>query len=371
VLEATDLALRVQGLSSEPRSRARVEASAKVGGAPISVRGTLQPYFAGDATDLSVQSRAIDLVPLGPYVARYAGYELQKGKLDLDLRYTVRARTVAGENLVRIDQFTLGEAVESPDATKLPVKLGLAVLRDKDGVISLDVPVSGSIDDPDFALGRVVWRAVGNVLTKVMLSPFRFLGGLFGGGAPDLDVLAFAPGEAALDEGAERKLAAIEKALLDRPALRLDVEGFADPAVDGDALRRGALREEARRARWAALRRKDPALALDAVPLPPEEYPRWLEAAYRALPPRGAAEGARPPAPAGKGAPSLEEMEVDLAAAAPPGPEAFRELAARRAEAARERLLRGGAVEPSRVFLVEGGERARRDRGARAYFTLK
>jgi hypothetical protein len=374
VLEVAELDVLVRGLSSEPRSRARVEATARVGGAPLSVRGSLQPYFTGDATDLAVESKGIDLTPLGPYVAKYAGYELQKGKLDVDLRYTVKSRTLAGENLARIDQFTLGEAVESPDATKLPVKLGLAVLTDKDGVISLDVPVGGSVDDPDFSIGRMVWRAIVNVLTKVMLSPFRVLGGLFGGGAPDLDVLDFAPGEAALDEAAEKKLAALEKALRERPALRLDVEGVADAAVDGSALRRAAVREAARRAKWAALHRKDAALALDAVTLAPEEYPRWLEAAYRALPPPPAGgEGGKavPAAPEKKGSPPLEEMEDRLAAAGPPGAEAYRELASGRAEAARARLLRDGAVDAGRVFLAEGGERARKDRGARAYFTLK
>jgi len=281
---------------------------------------------------------------------------------------------VAGENVARIDQFTLGNAVESPDATKLPVKLGLAVLTDKDGVISLDVPVGGSIDDPDFSIGRMVWRAIVNVLTKVMLSPFKVLGGLFGGGAPDLDLLEFAPGDAALDEAAEKKVAALEKALRERPALRLDVEGVADPAVDGAALRRAAVQEEVRRAKWAALRKKDPALPLDAVTVAPEEYPRWLEAAFRALPPppvAGVGGKAAPAVPERKGPPPREEMEDRLAAAATPGPEAYRELASRRAEAARARLLRDGGIDAGRVFLTEGGERARKDGGARTYFTLK
>jgi hypothetical protein len=374
VLEAAELEVLVRGLSSEPRSRARLEASASLGGAPLAVRGTLQPYFAGDATDLAVESKAIDLTPLGPYVAKYAGYELRKGKLDLDLRYTVRSRTVAGENVARIDQFTLGNAVESPDATKLPVKLGLAVLTDKDGVISIDVPVHGSIDDPDFSLGRMVWRALGSFVAKVALSPFKMLGSLFGGGAADLDVVDFKPGEAALEEAAERKLAALERALRERPALRLDVEGVADPAVDGAALRRAAVQEDVRRAKWAALRKKDPALALDAVTVAPEEYPRWLETAFRALPPPPVAgEGgkAAPAVPERKGPPPREEMEDRLAAAATPGPEAYRELASRRAEAARARLLRDGGIDAGRIFLTEGGERARKDGGARTYFTLK
>jgi len=365
LLEATDVTVGVRGLSSDPTSRAQVEVTLGLGEAPFSVRGALQPQLAGDATDLSIQSRAIDLTPLGPYAAKYLGYELQKGKLDLDLRYTVRSRQLSAQNVVRIDQFTLGQKTDSPDATSLPVKLGLAVLADPDGVMRLDVPASGSIDDPDFALGRLIWHAVVNVFTKIALSPFAALGHLFGGGTEKLDVLDFAPGLSTLGVDAERKLDVLARALRERPALRLEIEGSAEEASDGQAIRLQAAREAVRRAKWTELRRKQPALALEAVEVREDEYPRWLAAAVQALP-KAPAAGADQKAP-----PSQEEMEARLLAASTVAPEAYRTLARDRAERARSRLLGAGGVDPGRLFLVEGGKRAADEKGARVYFTLK
>ncbi|HTP49822.1 MAG TPA: DUF748 domain-containing protein [Anaeromyxobacteraceae bacterium] len=365
LLEARELEVRVHGLSSDPRSRAEVEASTTLGGAPLSVRGRLQPLLVGDSTDLAIQSKAIDLTPLGPYVAKFVGYTLEKGKLDLDLRYTVKARELRAQNLARVDQFTLGEKTDSPEATSLPVKLGLAVLTDPDGVIRLDVPAAGSIDAPDFSLGRMVWHAVVNFFTKVALSPFSVLGNLVGGGTANLDVVDFAAAQASLDPSAEQKLEVLAKGLQARPALRLDVEGSSDEAADGAALGRAALEAEVRQAKWKSLRRKDPSLELAAVVVQPEEYPRWLEAAYQALPPDRPAKGDA------QAKPGAEEMEARLIAAAPVRPEAYRELASRRAEAVRARLLQSGGIDASRIFLVAGGERAAKEKGARAYFTLR
>ncbi len=374
-LDVTDLDVVVRGLSSQPRSRAQVRLDARVGGGPVSVSGTLQPRLLGDATDLAVRGKGVDLLALGPYVGKYAGYELLKGKLDVDLRYTVRARTVDGQNLARIDQFTLGEATGSPDATSLPVKLGLAILTDRDGVIDVDLPVSGSVDDPDFSVGRMVWHAAGNLFTKLVTAPFAALGKLFGGGAGEsLERVEFQAGSAALDPAAENTLGVLGKALRERPALRLEVEGAADEASDGAAVRRALAQEEVRRAKWSALRARDASLSLDAVTVEPAEYPRWLAAAWKAIPsqPDPAAADGKTAAPRDqKVLPAPEEMEAALAAAVVVPPETFRELAARRAEGARDRLLAGGDLDPARVFVATGGERARKEGGARAWFTLR
>ncbi len=373
-MEMTDLTVVVRGLSSEPRSSAQVQADAKVGGAPVSVAGTLQPRFLGDATNLAVKSRAIDLTPLGPYVARYAGYALQKGKLDVDLRYAVKGRTLEAQNVARIDQFTLGEERPGPDVTSLPVKLGLALLTDRDGVIEIDVPVSGSIDDPDFSVGRMVWKAIGNLFTKLVTAPFAALGRVFGGGGGEsLERVDFAAGSVGIDPAAGRTIDVLGKALRERPAIRLEVEGSADEISDGAALRNEQARLEVRRAKWTALKGKQPGLALETVQVGPEEYPRWLAVAFAAIPPLpGAAPEGKPDGRGAKGAAvAPEEMEAALAAAARVPPEAYLELSARRADAARDRLLAGGGVDPARVFVAAGGEHARKEGGARAYFALR
>lgn len=364
-LSCTDLVARASGLSTAPAARPQFSAGCKVWGAsPFEISGTLHPLLKGDGTALQLVSKGIDLTPLGPYAGKYLGYGIQKGKLDLDLGYTVTQRQLDARNVVRLDQFTLGDKSNSPDATGLPVKLGLAVLRDRDGVILLDVPVSGNVDDPDFRVGRVVWRALRNVFIKAATAPFALLASVFGGGKESLDLVEFAPGSAELDEAALGKLRILAKALYERPALKLEIEGTADADADGAVLRRQAVAGLVRRAKSSASGQKSP----QPVEISPAEYPRWLQAAYRAAFP-----GPEKPGPGGKAPPppTVAEMEERLSASIAVPAADFRELAQRRAAAARDGILGAAQVDPGRVFLVEGGERAAKEKGTRAYFTLE
>ena len=362
LFDITDLDVRVRGLSNDLAARAQVEIQANVGGGPLTMSGTLSPRFVNDATDLKISSKGIDLTPLGPYFGKYVGYTLEKGKLDLDLDYRVAARRLAAQNLVKVDQLTLGEETNSPDATKLPVKLGLAILQDRDGLIELDVPVEGNIDDPSFRLGKLIWHALGNVFAKIVTAPFAALGKLFGGGAEHLDVVGFAAGSSAVDPGAEKSFQSLAKALYSRPALKLEMEGTVDPASDGLALRRQALRQRAREAKWKA--GKKGAASPDQVELLEEDYVKFIETEYkRSFPdePKGSRAAA----------PGVTEMEDRLVGAVVLDPEAMRALGQQRAQAARDHILRAAEVDPSRLFIVQGGERAKKDGGSRVYFTLK
>lgn len=359
----SDLDLRVRGLSNDLAARAQVELQASVGGGPLKVTGTLSPRMKNDATDLKVTSKGIDLTPLGPYFAKYVGFALEKGKLDLDLGYKVAGRHLEAQNLVRVDQLTLGEESHSPDATKLPVKLGLAVLQDRDGVIELDVPVDGNVDDPEFRLGKLIWHAVGNVFTKIVTAPFAALGALFGGGGERLDLVDCPAGTSDVDARGEKTLQNLAKALYSRPALQLEIQGTVDAAADGAVLRREALRHRAQQEKWKAQAgRRGGATGPEQVEVLEDEYLKFIEAEYRKAFPK------QPPATT---PPTPTEMEQQLLAAVELGPEALPALARRRGEMARDRILHGAQVEEARLFLVEGGERASKEKGAHVYFTLK
>jgi uncharacterized protein involved in outer membrane biogenesis len=355
VLRYAGLRARLTNFSSDARARTGVDVEALVEGtAPFRVSGTLNPRLVGDVTDLAVRSKGIDLTPLGPYSSRYVGYALERGKLDLDLRYRVQQRVLKAANVVRVDQLALGARSDSKDAPSFPMGLALAVLTDRNGVMLLDVPIEGNIDDPEFKLGRVIWRALLNVLGKVATAPFSALAGLVGGGADaKLDTVDFAPGSARLEPASLVKLDTLAKALADRPALKLEVEGLADASADGTALGRAALRALAARERWQHASAKQGEAAPAVLTVSDEEYPRYLKAAYesalRAQPARPVptASGASPAAP------SLEAMEafllqgVDLGAA-------LRTLSSERAAAVREGLL-ARQIDQARLFLSESG----------------
>jgi hypothetical protein len=377
VVNLTRATAKVARLSSDPGVRSTVDVRLEVEGAsPIRVTGTLNPLQHGAYTDLAVASQGVDLSPLGPYSGKYLGYGLQKGKLDLDLRYKIEDRNLASTNVVRIDQLTLGERTDSPDATRIPVRLALALLRDRDGVILLDVPIEGKLDDPEFRLGKVIWHTILNVLVKVATSPFSALAALVGGGERELSAVEFTPGTAALAPDAAERLASLGKSLAQRPALELEVEGTADEQADGEALRRAAVERALRRAKAAGMK---PAPASDdEVTVSPEERPRLLRAAHAAaFPPPPAAAGAKA-AEAASGAaraepspePTEQELEEQLAAAMEVAPDAYTSLASERAQRARVALIEAG-IDQARLFLAQGSERAAKEKGARAYFNVK
>ncbi|HLP02406.1 MAG TPA: DUF748 domain-containing protein, partial [Opitutaceae bacterium] len=180
--ELTEFGGMITGLSSDPAARAGVDLTGRLGPAQLRITGQLNLLAADAFSDVQVAFNGIELPPFTPYSGRYAGYVIDKGKLSLDLRYRLEKRDLTAENNFALDQFTFGQAVESPDAIKLPLKLALAILRDRNGRISESLPVRGNLDDPDFRYGRVVWHAITNLIVKAATAPFSILGGLFGGG---------------------------------------------------------------------------------------------------------------------------------------------------------------------------------------------
>ncbi len=257
----SDFTGAITGLTSETLGRANVELRGRVDGvAPVSITGKLNPLGTPAFVDLVVDFKGIDLQPgAGPYVGKFAGRELTRGSLNVSIKAKLDDRKLDTANVVTLDQFFLGAKTNSPDATKLPVGLALALLRDTEGRIVVDLPVKGSLDDPSFKIGRVVVRVVANILTKAATSPFSLLGAAFGGGGDELGWQDFAAGAATTDEAGIKKLETIAKALNARPALNLDIVGAYDPVVDGAAVRLARLEQLVRARIWEERRLADPA----------------------------------------------------------------------------------------------------------------
>ena len=340
---------RVSGLSSGEGRRADVDLRGKLeNSAPLEIRGRINPLSENLFVDLTVDFKDMDLSPLSPYTGRYAGYGIRKGKLALGLKYRIEKKKLDAENKVFLDQFTFGEAVDSPDATKLPVRLAVALLKDRKGEIHLDLPVTGRIDDPEFSVWKIVLKIVVNLLVKAATSPFALLGALFGGGE-ELAYLEFDPGLFVPPVTDAGKIANLAKALNERPALILEIEGHVDPEKDKEALRQLAFRRKVAAQKVKDIARRGAgAPAIDNVRIEPSDYPKYLALAYKEgkFPkPRNILGMARTlPVP---------EMEKLMLTHTQVTDDDLRQLAALRASGVKDRLLLSGKVEPERVFLVE------------------
>jgi hypothetical protein len=312
----------------------------------------------------------MDLSPLSPYSGRYAGYGIQKGKLTLSLKYHIDKRKLDSENKVFLDQFTFGDAVDSPDATKLPVRLAVALLKDRSGEIHLDLPVTGSIDDPKFSILGVVWKIIGNLLAKAATSPFALLGAIFGGGE-QLSYVEFTPGIADVPAGEEGKLGNLAKALHDRPALKLEIEGHVDIEKDREGMRQLIFRRKvAARKLVDLVKTGQPAPALDNVRVETGEYPKYLALAYKMekMPKPRNFIGMAKDLP-------VSEMEKLMLTHIQVTDDDIRQLAVERASHVRDRLVASGKVEPGRIFLVEpktlSPERKEKLRDSRVDFRIR
>jgi hypothetical protein len=241
-----DLGGVVAGLSNDPTTTALVELDGKVDDfGSARVRGSVQPFRATDFTDLKLTFRNLEMTNLTPYSGKFAGRKIDSGKLSVDLEYKIKDRQLAGENKFIVNKLKLGERVDSPDAMKLPLDLAIALLEDSNGIIDLDLPVSGSLDDPQFSYGKIIWKAIVNVLTKLVTAPFRALGKLLGVSSEKLESVDFDPGSSALLPPEQEKLKTLAEALAKRPALTLTLEPGYDPEADRRALQELAMRREA------------------------------------------------------------------------------------------------------------------------------
>ncbi|MFI5350987.1 MAG: DUF748 domain-containing protein, partial [Elusimicrobiota bacterium] len=243
-LAVRDVSAELANLSTDGRSTATFATKGFIERAPFSVSGGVRVSSAAVWADARVKTDGVQLTAFSPYSIKVIGYKLDQGALNVDLTESLADRRIDTQNKIVVDQLTLGEKVDSPDALKVPVKLGLAILKDRRGVIDLDVPVAGSLDDPHFRLMPVILKTLVNLIVKAATSPFDALSKMMGGGA-DLGHVAFAPGVSVLAPDAAANLDKVAQVLADRPALSIGVRGAAakpDALAFGDAALRRRLR---------------------------------------------------------------------------------------------------------------------------------
>jgi uncharacterized protein involved in outer membrane biogenesis len=337
---------------------APVDVAAKLASnGPVSIKGTVNPLIAKPALDLTASAHDVELPNLTPYSSKYAGYPITKGKLNVDLHYMLANDQLTANNHLFIDQLTFGDHVDNTTATKLPVRLAVSLLKNSRGEIDVNIPISGSLSNPEFSIGGLVWLAIKNLLEKAITAPFSLLASAFGGhGGEDLGYVEFAPGSAALSDAAKQKLDTIAKALTDKPSIKLDISARVDPAVDEPGLRAAYVERQVRLAKTHDTASADEpeeasgvaaasGASAPAITVAPDEYSKYLAQAYKS------ADFKKPRNLIGvtKTVPDAD-MKAALAANAPVDEAALRKLAQRRATAVQQYF--DGRVDSKRIFIV-------------------
>lgn len=363
----------VSGLSSEPGTKASLELRGSYDNvAPLNITAQINPLSAKPYLDLKADVKGVELTSLSAYSAKYAGYAIDKGKLSVFVKYKIENDLLEAENKVFLDQLTFGDAVDSPDATKLPVRLAVSLLKNRNGEIDIDLPISGSLNDPQFSVGGLIVKVIVNLLVKAVTSPFALIGSMFGGGE-ELSTVEFDYGRATLTADTVKRLENLAKALVDRPELKLDIEGKVDPQQDPEGLKRARIDRKVRALKREDLTRRNvESGAAETIEVTAQEYPALLERVYREE---------KFPKPRNvigmvKSLP-VEEMEKLMLANSTVDEDDLRELGDRRAKAVRDWLV-AHEVSVERVFVLPTKLAAEskpngdaKVKGSRADFSLK
>lgn len=351
-----NFAARVEGvngtvtdISNSPRAVAKLKLAGYVIDkySPVSIEGEVNPLQYDRRTDIDMAFRNIELPVFNPYSGRFAGFAIAKGKLTTELGYTIDNRALEASHHIVIDQLEWGEATDSKEKVSLPLKFATSLLKDKNGVIELDVPVSGTLDDPEFAIGPIVWKIIGNLLEKVLTAPFRALGDLFGG-KEDVQFVDFAAGKADVPADATSNLAGIARGLSEKPELRLDIPSGPGLPLDATAL---ADRKIAAAAMSKEAKKGE---ATDLATLDADKRHDRLEDLYKSRLKTKPDYGV-PPEDEDKAARKTRETDwlmAELRKSFAPTPDELAALGKARATAVRDTLLQGATpIDPARLFL--------------------
>jgi uncharacterized protein involved in outer membrane biogenesis len=345
----TDIGGKISGLSSEADQQADVRLQGSLDRtSPLEITGKINPLGKDLFVDLTLDFTDIELTRFTTYSAKYAGYTIEKGRLSLGLKYVIAKRKLDAQNSVTLKQLTFGEKVDSPEATTLPVRFAVSLLKDRQGQIKLNVPVSGSFDDPQFSVWEGIVKVCKNLLANAASTPFALIGALFGGGdSEELSYVEFEYGKADLMPVTETKLRKLAEVLYERPSLTLTLSAHVDVVKDREVLRQQQFARKLKVQKLnEAMKPTATSGSLETMTIGPDEYAKYLKMAYKqeTFPkPRNLLGFAKDL--------DVPEMEKLMLIHIQVTEEDLRQLATHREQRVKDYLL-DAKVEPDRMFLV-------------------
>ena len=282
----TDMEGSVGAFGTKSTAPAPVSLDGKINGSsPLNIDGSINPLAPTAFVDIKAKADAVELTGVSPYTVKYTGYPIVKGTLTIDVHYLLDTGKLTADNHIFIDQLTFGDHVDSPDATNLPIRLAVSLLKNSKGQIDVRIPISGSLSDPQFSIGSIILGAFMNLIVKAATAPFSLIASAFGsvtgGGAPqDLAYIEFKPGYSTLTPESQQKLDTVAKALADRTALKLNIEGRVDPQFDKDGYKEASLDHSIQVVRHKS--EGDSADGTAKKALSTEDYNKYLAKVYSA-----------------------------------------------------------------------------------------
>jgi hypothetical protein len=350
------LDLTVTGFSLDPAKRTELDLTAIIdGSAPITAKGWVSPLKSPVEASSIVTLRNLDLVALSSYSSKFIAYPVARGQLDWEISVDTSENKLSMGNAIKARQLELGDKVESPDAADVPIKLGLALLRDMSGNITINLPVKGDLTDPQFSIGGIVMQAFLGLIVKAIASPFSLLASLVpDGGGEDLNKLPFPPGLAVPAPEAMQNMQALADILAQRPGIKISIHGHSDAATDRQALADRQFMRKLQVIKFDDLpRREREKTTLEELEITDEEYPELLWEAYK-----------EEPVEKEKGAfgmhkeVSREVQEAKLRELIRITDDDLVRLAATRAEFVKNHLVQELGVDAGRIFLGKSGPQA-------------
>jgi uncharacterized protein involved in outer membrane biogenesis len=344
-----DIGGTIAGLSSEKDRFADVNLHGKLyRSSPLTITGKIGPFADNLFVDLSVNFKNIDLTRWSPYAQKYVGYTVEKGNLHMELKYLIAKKKLDSQNNIVFDRLTLGEKVDSPDATTLPVKFAISLLQDRNGEIQLGIPVSGDLDDPKFSLGSIIMNAVKNLIMKAVTAPFALLGALLPQGVGEINHVDMDYTTGKLTDAGLKKLDALAKILHDRPNLELDIQGCLETKKGKEVLIQDMFDKKLKTQKMKEMMKKGAGgVSVDQVTVSPDETEKFTKMAYEEEFPKGLLKSVLSKSP------PPEEMKTQLLAKIQVTDEDVKSLAYDWALKVKEYLLESGKVEPRRLFILE------------------
>lgn len=336
--------------------------------APLEIFGNFNPFGSNIQLDIKAKARNIEMPALSPYTGKLVGYSIDKGKLSVDIHYHIEEGALKAKNNVFLDQLDLGEQVDNPDAPSLPLSLAVSLLKNRQGEIDINLPIQGSVNDPQFSLGGIIFDAFINLITKAITSPFELLGSVLEDGE-ELSTINFLAGQANIGTEAEKRLQTLSRILTERTSLELEITGYSDLPKDYEGLKQVILERKIKALKLTEDAQKGIAGgSLEDVTLEPEEYEEYLTFIYEE-------EDFEKPTNFFGFTKSLPvpEMEQLILSHMEISDEQLQALAEQRANAARSWLIEQGGVASERIFVLGGKIESKHQdeaHGSRVEFSL-